>query len=313
QLSISEKKIVSVSTEIKNSSITPEQINLYTGDVSASDISDKTSNSDNIPTKEISPLNKSQPDKEETITPDPITGIEHSSTQIQKTELSTISLSQNIIDDNTDETLDFVEMKHKEHLSSNNKSSCDPESKSPNQRHETLCFTKISYNQKISEYSLEVILSESKYENRVSDIKTANNSEASAKAHIDDQLAKMIVYNEIKSLLPDITNVNLRKITSRAKNTSTISSLKDIQIQNIINDFSKTIDMSCQTQSDISSEIKVISVTNWNAYMTKQTLSETDISIISTPLILSSHISSHSVIVSGNSEDKEVESLPELR
>ena len=31
QLSISEKKIVSVSTEIKNSSITPEQIDLHTG------------------------------------------------------------------------------------------------------------------------------------------------------------------------------------------------------------------------------------------------------------------------------------------
>ncbi|CAJ0892182.1 12852_t:CDS:2, partial [Entrophospora sp. SA101] len=62
------------------------------------------------------------------------------------------------------------------------------------------------------------------YENRVSDIKSANNSRASAKAHIDDQLARTIVYNEIKSLLPDITN---------------------------------TTDMSCQAQSAISSEIKV--------------------------------------------------------
>jgi len=47
------------------------------------------------------------------------------------------------------------------------------------------------------------------YENRVSDIKSANN--------IDDQSARTIVYNEIKSLLPDITDVNLRKMTSRAK------------------------------------------------------------------------------------------------
>ena len=56
QLSISEKKIVSVSTEMENSSITPEQIDLHTGDVSASDVSDDTSNSDDIPTKKFSPL-----------------------------------------------------------------------------------------------------------------------------------------------------------------------------------------------------------------------------------------------------------------
>ena len=96
------------------------------------------------------------------------------------------------------------------------------------------------------------------YENRVSDIKSANNSGASAKVHIDDQSARTIVYNEIKSLLSDITDVNLHKITSRAKkvyilyegigidkvsqitySVSAISSLKDIQIQNIINDFSQ--------------------------------------------------------------------------
>jgi len=94
------------------------------------------------------------------------------------------------------------------------------------------------------------------YENRVSDVKTTNN--------IDDQSARTIVYNEIKSLLPDITDVNLRKITSRAKKVyilyeeigidkisqitySAISSLKDIQIQNIINNFSKKlIDMNRQ-------------------------------------------------------------------
>ena len=55
------------------------------------------------------------------------------------------------------------------------------------------------------------------YENRVSDVKTANNSRASAKAHIDNQSARTIVYNEIKSLLPDITDVNLRKIQCEEK------------------------------------------------------------------------------------------------
>ncbi|CAG8625062.1 3175_t:CDS:2, partial [Racocetra fulgida] len=116
----------------------------------------------------------------------------------------------------------------------------------------------------IPEFSLEAILTGS-----VNDVKTANN--------IDDQSARTIVYNEIKSLLPDITDVNLRKITSRAKkayilyegigidkisqitySASAISSLKDNQIQNIINDFPKTTDMSCQ---------KVIGVTNCHAHM----------------------------------------------
>ncbi|CAG8762865.1 12697_t:CDS:2, partial [Cetraspora pellucida] len=91
---------------------------------------------------------------------------------------------------------------------------------------------KIPYNQKIPEFSLEGILTGSAYENRVSDVKSANN--------IDDQSARTIVYNEIKSLLSDITDVNLHKITSRAK--------KDIQIQNLINDFTKSsTDMICVT------------------------------------------------------------------
>ncbi|CAG8576000.1 15768_t:CDS:2, partial [Acaulospora morrowiae] len=191
QLSISEKKIVSVSTEMKNSSVTPEQIDLQTEDVSASDISDNSSNFDDIfeekssapLTKEISPLNENQPDKEKVITPDPIIGIDHSSTQVQKTESSTTSLSQNIVDD-TDEALDFAEMKHKEHfsktimerireknfgikihlwLSSDNNLPCDSESKSPtnvssNQRREALCFVKIPYNQKV-EQGLRIELS----------------------------------------------------------------------------------------------------------------------------------------------------------
>ncbi|CAG8696923.1 2183_t:CDS:1, partial [Ambispora gerdemannii] len=80
QLSISEKKIVSVSTEMKNSSITPEQIDLQTEDVLTSDISNNTLNFDDIFTKEISSLNESQPDKEEVITSDSITGIKHNST-----------------------------------------------------------------------------------------------------------------------------------------------------------------------------------------------------------------------------------------
>ena len=117
------------------------------------------------------------------------------------------------------------------------------------------------------------------YENRVRNIKTMDK--------IDDKSARTLVYNEIKSLLPDVTDVNLRKITFRAKrvyilfegigidkisqvtySASAISSLKDIQIQSIVNDFSKKlIDTNCQAQSAISSEIKAIGVTNCHAHM----------------------------------------------
>ncbi|RIA83578.1 hypothetical protein C1645_833595 [Glomus cerebriforme] len=47
------------------------------------------------------------------------------------------------------------------------------------------------------------------YENRIRDVKSMNK--------IDDQLARTLVYSEIKSLLPNITDVNLCKITSGAK------------------------------------------------------------------------------------------------
>ena len=88
------------------------------------------------------------------------------------------------------------------------------------------------------------------YEDRVRDVKFKNG--------VDDKSARTLVYSEIKLLLPDITDVNLRKITFRAKkiyilfdgieinriqiiscSTSAISNLSDNQIQDIINDFPK--------------------------------------------------------------------------
>ncbi|CAG8657761.1 19432_t:CDS:2, partial [Racocetra fulgida] len=147
------------------------------------------------------------------------------------------------------------------------------------------------------------------YEDRVRNIRTMDK--------IDDKSARTLVYNEIKTLLPDVTDVNLRKITFRAKrvyilfegigidkisqvsySASAISSLKDIQIQNIISDFSKS-----------NENRKVISVPNWNAHVTEQTLPETEVSVTSIPSILSSQISSHSATSSGNSEDKMVEEV----
>ena len=47
------------------------------------------------------------------------------------------------------------------------------------------------------------------YEDRVRDVKSKNG--------IDDKSARTLVYSKIKPLLPDITDVNLRKITFRAK------------------------------------------------------------------------------------------------
>ncbi len=88
------------------------------------------------------------------------------------------------------------------------------------------------------------------YEDRIEDIKRINK--------IDDQSARTLVYNEIKKLLPGITDVNLRQRTFRAKkiytllvgigvekvqaitcSASAISSLTDNQIQDIINCFPK--------------------------------------------------------------------------
>ena len=88
------------------------------------------------------------------------------------------------------------------------------------------------------------------YENQVRDIKSKNG--------VDNKSARILVYSKIKYLFPDITDINLHKITFKAKkiyilfngiginriqiisyNASTISNLYDNQIQDIINDFPK--------------------------------------------------------------------------
>ncbi|CAG8580318.1 11606_t:CDS:2 [Diversispora eburnea] len=97
----------------------------------------------------------------------------------------------------------------------------------------------------ISEFSLEVIITESNkittqniadlfmivmkvrqkeilcwycyykiYEDQIKDVKHTN--------QIDDQLTRTLVYNEIKSLLPNITDVNLHQRTFRAKKIYTL-------------------------------------------------------------------------------------------
>ncbi|CAG8569066.1 7519_t:CDS:10 [Acaulospora morrowiae] len=68
-------------------------------------------------TKDISPLIESHSDEEKGITPNPLPEIEHSSTQ-SKPETYTISLPQDIINDDSAEILDFVETIHKERISS---------------------------------------------------------------------------------------------------------------------------------------------------------------------------------------------------
>ncbi|CAG8782993.1 25068_t:CDS:2, partial [Gigaspora rosea] len=135
---------------------------------------------------------------------------------------------------------------------------------------------------------------------RIEDIKCINK--------IDDQSARTLVYNEIKALLPNISDVNLRQRTFRAKkiytllmgigiekiqaitcSASAISSLTDNQIQDIINCFPKN------SNADIFSS-KLNKETN-------KTLPETEVNTITTPSILLTHTSTHSVTASGNSED----------
>ena len=88
------------------------------------------------------------------------------------------------------------------------------------------------------------------YEDRIKDVKSKNS--------VNDKSARTLVYSEIKPLLPDITDINLCKITFRAKkiyilfdrieinriqiiscNANAILNLYDNQIQDIINNFFK--------------------------------------------------------------------------
>ena len=110
------------------------------------------------------------------------------------------------------------------------------------------------------------------YEDRVRDIKFKNG--------IDNKSARTLVYSEIKPLLSDITDVNLCKITFRAKkihilfdgiginkiqiiscNASAISNLYDNQIQDIINDFSKKT-----TNTDDENSVPI-----WNGHVILKT------------------------------------------
>jgi len=113
------------------------------------------------------------------------------------------------------------------------------------------------------------------YENQVRNVKSKNG--------IDDKSARILVYSEIKFFLPDITNVNLCKITFRAKkiyilfdriginriqiiscSASAILNLHDNQIQDIINDFSKKV----TNTDDVGYED---SVPIWNEHVTLKT------------------------------------------
>ncbi|CAG8786035.1 16254_t:CDS:2, partial [Gigaspora margarita] len=112
------------------------------------------------------------------------------------------------------------------------------------------------------------------YENRIDKIKHINK--------IDDQTARTLVYNEIKTLLPDITDVNLRQKTFRAKkiyillteigvekvravtcSASAISGLTNSQIQDIINCFPKNSNVDASSTKCQ----KMIAVTNCNAHV----------------------------------------------
>ncbi|CAG8603710.1 991_t:CDS:2, partial [Gigaspora rosea] len=125
------------------------------------------------------------------------------------------------------------------------------------------------------------------YGDRVENIKHINK--------IDDQSARTLVYNEIKALLPDVSDANLRQRTFRAKkiytllmgigiekvqaitcSTSAISSLTDNQIQDIINCFPKNSNVRIPTESSHSSNSK-------NMISEDKSLLETKISASSNP------------------------------
>ncbi|CAG8584934.1 2687_t:CDS:2, partial [Diversispora eburnea] len=177
----------------------------------------------------------------------------------------------------------------------------------------------------IPEFSLEVIITGS------SKITAQNIADLFAIA------IKTLVYNEIKTLLPDITDVNLRQKTFRAKkiyillkgigvekvqtitcSASAISSLTDNQIQDIINCFPKK---SISVDDSSVKYQEKIGVTNCNAHVTEQSnlnnsetvvnkeakkiLLETEVSITTTPSIKSYHASNSEDIVNENNEFSE--------
>ncbi|CAG8782557.1 7389_t:CDS:2, partial [Gigaspora rosea] len=166
---------------------------------------------------------ESQPDNKKDNNSDHLPELEHSPTRpesLAESETPKSSLSQDTINDNSVEILEFVETIYKENIT---------------------------------------------YEDRIDEIKYINK--------IDDQTTRMLVYYEIKTLLSDITDVNLRQKTFIAKkiyilltgigieqvramtsSASAVSSLTDNQIQDIINCFSKK-----STKTEISALSKKVS------------------------------------------------------
>ncbi|RIA90116.1 hypothetical protein C1645_823807 [Glomus cerebriforme] len=107
-----------------------------------------------------------------------------------------------------------------------------------------------AFDIEISKFSLEVILTES------SEV-TAQNivdlfRDVKSTSNIDDQSARTLIYNEIKALLPNITDMNLRQKTFRAKKIYTLF-----------------IGIGLDRIQAADNTDEVISVTNFNAHMTE--------------------------------------------
>ncbi|CAG8609526.1 6199_t:CDS:2 [Ambispora gerdemannii] len=259
---------------MENSSVIPEQIDLQTED--------------------------SQSDKEKAITPDPITGIDHNSTQVQKTESSTISLSQNIVDNDMDEILDFVEMKYKEHVSkaimekirkkklrdqNSFLDSTSSESSYENQNLESSIISQsISNSFELSSDNNLPCDSESKLPTNIS---SNQRHEALCFTKIPyNQKVEQGLRLELSSCIKDnnhkiskVSDVQIPEFSLEA----ILSGSNSVTLQNIINLF--------RAQNAISSKIKVISVTNCHAHMsdpsstndisdTKKVLPETGINVL---------------------------------
>ncbi|CAG8571662.1 3518_t:CDS:2 [Diversispora eburnea] len=236
---IDQSSVDTASTKMENSKYTPEQMDLQCDDTPASNITDNTSNSDVY----LGSLTQ-----------------ETKVSLSRNCSVSTICAKPKSLDDKGMDN--FLDRVHKENV--NVKASS---------YHEAFQEEKLNHNEKIKailtgsskvtsqnivdlfRVAMKVRQKESlcwycyykAYENQVSDIKFANN--------INDQLARTIVYNEIKSLLPLPIQVTY--------SASAISNLKDIQIQNIIHDFfKKSNDMNCQNKKIQSNNPSITFVTS---------------------------------------------------
>ncbi|CAG8475171.1 6843_t:CDS:2 [Cetraspora pellucida] len=302
-------KLIAKNVELKDkvSKLEQKQTQVITND-------QNTSSTNNILQSTACSELSDQSDREKDNNSDYLSKLEHNLTRpelLAESEISKSSLSQDTINDDSVEILEFVETIHKENISNEIRERIR---KKKLQSQESMQRTSFSFNIQNNKLNPVINIHEHKITQSESiptdqaqntKIKIPYNKKIEQDLRdnlsikhinkIDDQTARTLVYNEIKTLLLDITNVNLCQKTFRAKKIYIL--LTGIDIINCF--FKKSISIDIKYQEKIG-------VTNCNTHVTEP-FSSKDISNIEV------RISTESFYTS-NSEDminKDVKSLSE--